>query len=229
MARGCRVDGRHAGATPPPPVAAAAAAALVRSRPGRAADVTTRTVRRDVERLRALGYPVDAAPGTTRGYRLAIGTSLPPLLLDDEEATAIAIALGLTAGGAVRGVEEPALAALAKLDRVAPRSPPRRVEAVRTATIPLGGDAVRAEVRVTVARAASERERLQVTYVDREGRETDRRIDPFRVVSTGRGGTSSPSTSTGERGGRSGSIASERSDRPGTGSASTTRPTRPSW
>ena len=149
--------------------------------------VTTRTVRRDVDRLRALGYPVDAAPGAAGGYRLAIGSSLPPLLLDDDEATAIAIALGLTAGGAVHGIEEPALAALAKLDRLLPGHLRARVEAVRTATIPLGGgDAVTAEVLVTVARAAAERERLHLTYVDREGRETERRIDPFRLVSTGR-------------------------------------------
>src|SRR5687768_17319102 len=65
--------------------------------------VTTRTVRRDVERLRALGYPVDAAPGAAGGYQLGAGASLPPLLLDDDEATAIAIALGVTAGGAIQG------------------------------------------------------------------------------------------------------------------------------
>ena len=73
--------------------------------------VTTRTVRRDVDRLRVLGYAVDAAPGVAGGYRLGMGASLPPLLLDDDEATAIAIALGVMAGGAIQGVEEPALAA----------------------------------------------------------------------------------------------------------------------
>src|SRR4051812_38246517 len=82
--------------------------------------VTTRTVRRDIDRLRDLGYPVDAAPGVAGGYRLAIGASLPPLLLDDDEATAIAIALALSAGGSVQGIEEPALAALTKIDRLLP-------------------------------------------------------------------------------------------------------------
>lgn len=150
-------------------------------------EVTARTVRRDVDRLRALGYPVDATPGSTGGYRLASGASIPPLVLDDDEATAIAIALGLTAGGAVQGVEEPALAALAKLDRVLPPHLRARVEAVRTTTLGLGsGDAVAADVLVTVARAAAEQERLRITYVDREGRETERRVDPFRLVSTGR-------------------------------------------
>jgi predicted DNA-binding transcriptional regulator YafY len=149
--------------------------------------VTTRTVRRDVDRLRTLGYPVDAGPGTTGGYRLGIGPSVPPLLLDDDEVTAVAIALGLTAGGAVRGIEEPALAALAKLDRLLPTHLRARVEAVRSTTLPLDtADAVVGSVLITLARAAADRERVRIRYVDREGRETDRRVDPFRLVSTGR-------------------------------------------
>jgi predicted DNA-binding transcriptional regulator YafY len=149
--------------------------------------VTTRTVRRDVDRLRALGYPVDAAPGPAGGYRLGTGAALPPLLLDDDEATAIAIALGVSAAGAVQGIEEPALAALAKLDRLLPPRLRNRVEAVRTATVPLGGaEPVDAGLLVTLARAAAEQERLVVRYVDREGRETERRVDPYRLVSTGR-------------------------------------------
>src|SRR5829696_2103995 len=82
--------------------------------------VTTRTVRRDVDRLRALGYPVDARPGAGGGYRLGTGATMPPLLLDDDEAAAVALALIVTAGGVVPGMEESALAALAKLDRVLP-------------------------------------------------------------------------------------------------------------
>lgn len=149
--------------------------------------VTTRTVRRDVDRLRALGYPVDAAPGTTGGYRLGAGAAMPPLLLDDDEATAIAIALGVSAGGAVQGIEEPALAALAKLDRLLPPHLRARVDAVRTTTLPLAGaDLVPGDLLVVLARAAAERERLRVRYVDREGRETERRADPYRLVSTGR-------------------------------------------
>ena len=149
--------------------------------------VTTRTVRRDVDRLRTLGYPVDAGPGTAGGYQLGIGASMPPLLLDDDEATAIAVALGLAAAGAVRGIEEPALSALAKLDRLLPSRVRSRVDAVRTMTEQLGaGDAVDAAILLAAARAAAEEERLRITYVDREGRETDRRIDPYRLVSTGR-------------------------------------------
>lgn len=149
--------------------------------------ITTRTVRRDIDRLRGLGYPVDAGPGVTGGYRMGTGAALPPLLLDDDEATAIAIALGTAAGGALQGVEEPTLAALAKLDRLLPPHLRARAEAVRATTLPLGGaDPVAAEVLVTVARAAADNERLRITYVDREGRRTERRIDPYRLVSTGR-------------------------------------------
>ena len=149
--------------------------------------VTTRTVRRDIDRLRTLGYHVDAGPGATGGYRLGIGASLPPLLLDDDEATAIAIALGLSAGGTVQGVEEPALAALAKLDRLLPSRLRARVDAVRRTTLPLGGaDRVAADVLVTVAHAAAEQQRLRIDYVDREGRPTQRRVDPYRLLSTGR-------------------------------------------
>ena len=149
--------------------------------------VTTRTVRRDVDRLRSLSYPVDAGPGTAGGYRLGVGASIPPLLLDDDEATAIAIALGLTAGGAVHGVQEPAVSALAKLDRMLPAHVRARVEAVRTTAVPLGGeDVVDAGMLLTTARAASDAERLRIAYTDREGRETERRVDPYRLVSTGR-------------------------------------------
>jgi predicted DNA-binding transcriptional regulator YafY len=149
--------------------------------------VTTRTVRRDVDRLRGLGYAVDAGPGVAGGYRLGTGASLPPLLLDDDEATAIAIALGVSAGGAVEGVEELALAALAKLDRLLPAHLRARVDAVRRTTLPLGGaDRVAADVLVTVARAAADQERLEIGYVDRDGRRSERRVDPYRLLSTGR-------------------------------------------
>lgn len=149
--------------------------------------VTTRTVRRDVDRLRVLGYPVDAAPGEQGGYRLGVGASMPPLLLADDEATAVAVALGTMAAGWVRGVEEPALAALAKLDRVLPPQVRARVDAVRSTTEALGAvDPVDADILLTAARAAASEERLRIRYVDRDGRETDRRIDPYRLVSTGR-------------------------------------------
>ncbi len=151
-------------------------------------EVTTRTVRRDVDRLRQLGYPVDATHGPEGGYRLGSGASLPPLLLDDDEATAVAVALGATARGAVRGMEEPALAALAKLDRLLPPRLRVRVGALRSATVQLGGGDgdVDGEVLVTAAQACAGMERLVLDYTDRDGNDTERRIEPHRLVSTGR-------------------------------------------
>src|SRR6476661_11041326 len=82
--------------------------------------VTDRTLRRDIVRLRALDYPVQATTGTAGGYRLTSGRNLPPLLLDDDEALAMAIALATAAGGAVAGIQESALRALTKLQQVLP-------------------------------------------------------------------------------------------------------------
>ena len=149
--------------------------------------VTTRTVRRDVDRLRQLGYPVDAAPSATGGYRLASGASLPPLLLDDEEATAIAVALSAGAGGAVAGIEEPALAALAKLDRVLPPRLKQRAAALRASTVQLGavGD-VDATALVTLAQACAAQERVTFAYRARDDVLSARRVEPYRLVSTGR-------------------------------------------
>lgn len=151
-------------------------------------DVTVRTVRRDVARLRDLGYPVDAAPGEGGGYRLGTGGALPPLLLEDEEATAVAVALGASTGGAVRGIEEPALAALAKLDRLLPPRLRSRVDALRAATITLAPpvDAVDADVLVALAQACDGHERVAVAYRDRDGRPSERRLEPYRLVATGR-------------------------------------------
>jgi predicted DNA-binding transcriptional regulator YafY len=150
--------------------------------------VTDRTVRRDVDRLRTLGYPVDAAPGPDGGYQLGPGGTLPPLLLDDDEAIAVAVALGATAGGAVEGVEESAVAALAKLDRLLPPALRHQVEAIRAATVRLGvaTDDVPPARLATLATAIAGTERCAIDYRDREGRDTERRIDPFRLVSTGR-------------------------------------------
>lgn len=149
--------------------------------------VTTRTVRRDVERLRALGYPVDAAPGREGGYQLGIGAALPPLLLDDDEATAVAVALRTAATGPVAGMEEAALAALSKLDRMLPPHLRHRVDALREATVQLGSprQEVDPEVLVVAAHACATSERLRLTYRDRRDRETGRRIDPHRLVCTG--------------------------------------------
>src|SRR5919198_5909535 len=99
--------------------------------------VTTRTIRKDVERLRTLGYPVDAAPGVAGGYRLGAGAALPPLLLDDEEAVAVAISLHAATTGSVAGLEESSLRALTKLEQTLPSRLRHRVSAFQASTVPL--------------------------------------------------------------------------------------------
>src|SRR5688572_23005523 len=95
-------------------------------------EVSERTVRRDVDRLRQLGYPVDAGPGTDGGYRLAVGTHVPPLLFDDDEAMAIVIGLRSTAQATIDGIEAASVAAMTKLDMILPDRIRRRVEALRS-------------------------------------------------------------------------------------------------
>ena len=150
--------------------------------------VTTRTVRRDVERLRELGYPVDAAPGPDGGYQLGPGGEMPPLLLDDDEAAAVALALRSAANGHVAGIEEAALSALSKLDRVLPPRLRSRVDALREATVQIGpaGSGVDPDVLVAAAQASAAGQRVRMVYRDRQDRVTERRVEPYRMVSTGR-------------------------------------------
>jgi predicted DNA-binding transcriptional regulator YafY len=149
--------------------------------------VTDRTIRRDVERLRQLGYPVDGATGVTGGYRLSPGASLPPLLLDDDEAVAVAIGLR-TATTAVAGVGEAAVAALVKLERVLPARLRTQVNAVGTATVQLAQPAeeIDSALLVTVAQACRGAERLRFAYRDRVDRQSERTVEPYRLVFTGR-------------------------------------------
>src|SRR6187549_3369619 len=97
--------------------------------------VSRRTIRRDVERLRDLGYPVESLTGPTGGYRLRAGTAMPPLLLDDDEAIAIAVGLRTAARTSVTGIDETAVRALVKLEQVLPAHLRRRVAALGAATI----------------------------------------------------------------------------------------------
>ena len=97
-------------------------------------EVSERTVRNDVERLRRLGYPVAATRGAVGGYRLAAGTAMPPLLLDDDEAVAVAVSLRTASDGTVAGLEESSLRALTKLQQVLPRRLKDQVEALQAAT-----------------------------------------------------------------------------------------------
>src|SRR5262245_47625263 len=99
--------------------------------------VSPRTLRRDMDKLRSLGYPVDAVPGTAGGYRLGAGAALPPLLLDDEEAVAVAVGLRTAAGGTVTGMEEASVRALVKLEQVLPSRLRHRIGALRSVTVPL--------------------------------------------------------------------------------------------
>ena len=101
--------------------------------------MTTRTVRNDVERLRQMGYPVQATRGAVGGYRLSAGAAMPPLLLEDDEAVAVAVSLSTATGGAVEGLEETALRALTKLRQVLPPRLGRRVDALQSHTVRVPG------------------------------------------------------------------------------------------
>jgi len=152
--------------------------------------VTTRTVRRDVTRLRELGYPVEAEPGPTGGYQLGSGGALPPLLLNDEEAVVVAVGLRAAAGGAVAGFEDSAIAALAKLEQILPLRLRDRVGALNASMVLLGSDrggfTVDPEVLLTLAQGCRRLERLRFSYRDAEGKVTERRVEPYRLVNTRR-------------------------------------------
>ncbi|MEU3629378.1 YafY family protein [Streptomyces fradiae] len=150
--------------------------------------VSTRTVRSDVERLRGLGYPVTATSGTAGGYRLGPGARLPPLLLDDGEVVAVAIGLRTATAQAVEGIEETALRALGKLERVLPARLRPRVSALAASTVPLpgGGPPVDPDVLAALAAACRERRRVRFDYRDHHGAVTLRDTEPHRLVSTGR-------------------------------------------
>ncbi|WP_438313515.1 helix-turn-helix transcriptional regulator [Streptomyces sp. HUAS TT3] len=150
--------------------------------------VSTRTIRRDIDRLRELGYPVEATLGPDGGYRLVAGAAMPPLLLDDEEAVAIAVGLRAGAGHAVEGVEEASVRALAKLEQVLPGRLRHRVGALQSATIALtrgDGATVDPHALTTMASAVAGRERLRFAYRARDGAGTRRLVEPYRLVSTG--------------------------------------------
>jgi predicted DNA-binding transcriptional regulator YafY len=150
--------------------------------------VTTRSVRRDVERLRALGYPVRAEHGTGGGYQLGAGKALPPLLLDDEEAVAVAVSLRLAAGGTVAGLGEAAVRSLAKLDQVLPARLRAEVKGVIDATVSLDSPVtpVDADVLVALARAIRTPERATFDYTKADGDRSERRVEPYRLVAAGR-------------------------------------------
>ena len=152
--------------------------------------VSGRTLRRDVDRLRTLGYPVEATAGVDGGYRLAAGAHLPPLVLDDDEAVAIAVGLRAAAVASVAGIEESSVRALLKLEPLLPSRVRRRVGAVHGSVQLLrwdgGGPTVDAEDLATLAQACRDREQARFDYEDREGERSERLVEPHQLVSAGR-------------------------------------------
>ncbi|MFF0746229.1 helix-turn-helix transcriptional regulator [Streptomyces sp. NPDC004111] len=152
--------------------------------------VTPRTVRRDVDRLRELGYPVHASPGTGGGYQLGVGAQLPPLLLDDDEAVAVAVGLRTAAGQGIEGIGETSVRALTKLEQVLPDRLRRRVGALNAFTVPMlrgrRASAVDPGVLTELAAACRDSERLRFAYSDHTGAASRRTVEPHRLVCTER-------------------------------------------
>src|SRR5213592_3591666 len=166
-----------------------------------------RTIRRDVERLRELGYPVDSLTGPAGGYRLRAGTAMPPLLLDDEEAIAIAVGLRTAARASVTGIEEPAIRALVKLEQVLPSHLRRRVRALGSATIspPAGGPTVDPQHLTVIAAACRDSERLRFAYRSRDGPTAGARSSRTPWFTSGGAGICSRGTAAAATGARSAS------------------------
>jgi predicted DNA-binding transcriptional regulator YafY len=151
-------------------------------------EVSARTIRRDVERLRALGYPVESLRGPAGGYRLRAGSAMPPLLLDDEEAIAIAVGLRTAARASVSGIEETAVRALVKLEQVLPSHLRRRVRALGSATftLPAGGPTVDPQHLTVIAAACRDQERVRFAYRARDGTDSRREVEPHSLINHGR-------------------------------------------
>jgi predicted DNA-binding transcriptional regulator YafY len=151
-------------------------------------EISERTLRRDVDRLRELGYPVEAHRGIDGGYQLAAGAALPPLAVDDDEAVAVAIGLRAAAQGSVAGIEESAIRALAKIVQVMPPRLRRRVDTLSAVTVPAvwgAGPSVDAGVLTTIAQACRDEERMRFSYTAYAGETTERHVEPHRLVSLG--------------------------------------------
>jgi len=150
-------------------------------------EITARTLRRDVDRLRSLGYPVHSTSGTAGGYQLGAGATLPPLLLDDDEAVAVALGLRTSASGSVTGVEEASVRALTKLEQVLPPRLRHRVAALHSFIVPLGsrGPTVDVERLSVIAGACRDHEGVRFNYNNRTGAPSARVVEPHRLVHTG--------------------------------------------
>lgn len=153
-------------------------------------EVTERTVRRDVDRLRDLGYPVDAMSGAEGGYRLAVGAHVPPLVLDDDEAVAVAVGLRYAAGAAIGGMEESSLRALTKIEQLLPDRLRRRVSSLQSSVTSMrwavDDDVVDAESLSVLAAACRDREEVRFDYRRRDGEDSRRLVEPHQLVTAGR-------------------------------------------
>lgn len=150
-------------------------------------EVDVRTVRRDADRLRDLGYEVRASSGPGGGYQFGGGREMPPLLLDDDEALAVAVALR-TAATSVAGLEDTALRVLVKLEQILPRRLHARLSALWAVTVPLGDKTEALDPRrlTEVAAACRDRERVRFVYADHDGKSSTREVEPYRLAHTGR-------------------------------------------
>jgi predicted DNA-binding transcriptional regulator YafY len=150
--------------------------------------VTERTVRRDIGKLRNLGYPINASPGVAGGYQLGAGAQLPPLLLDDDEALAVALGLGAVTASPVAGVGEASLRALTKLEQVLPSRLRPKFTTLKNAVITLAGPtaAVDPEVLTGISGAIAERRVIGFRYAKADGESSRRLAEPYRLVDTGR-------------------------------------------
>ncbi len=149
-------------------------------------EVDTRTVRRDIDRLRELGYAIEASPGLGGGYQLKAGSALPPVLLDDEEAVTVAVAVR-AAASSIGKMEESAVGLLAKLDQLLPSRLRKRASALHSVTISLAhlNAAPPLDLLTRIAAACRDHMRLRINYRDRVGKVTSRVIEPIRLVHTG--------------------------------------------
>lgn len=150
--------------------------------------ITSRTLRRDVDKLRTLGYPIHSTPGAEGGYQLGAGTAMPPLLLDDEEAVAVALGLRSGASGTIAGIEEASVRALLKMEQILPPRLGRRVAALQSMIVMPSGNLSPVDARTVsiIAGACRDYERLRFQYCDYSGTASARAVEPHRMVHTGR-------------------------------------------
>ncbi|MUM18293.1 YafY family transcriptional regulator [Mycobacterium sp. CBMA271] len=152
-------------------------------------DVTQRTVRRDIDRLRDLGYPVDSTSGKYGGYRLATGAHVPPLILDDDESVAVAVGLRYAAEAAISGIEETSLRALTKIETLLPHRLRRRVSALHSSVSSMrrvDDDIVDPEALSVLAAACRDHEHVRFDYRRGDGESSRRLVEPHRLVTAGR-------------------------------------------